>query len=298
MVATVGLLAAGCSEPKTELKTLTPTVVPTPSEEQPEIKSLRDVDLGNAIWIDPMSFDGKTSKIHLKDSKGNDEFSSYELGKIVYSDLNGDGVEDAVAELKSTSGNAYWEHYVAWVATDDDPVQVPGELAYTHNCGSTVTNVEPATDGIKITEYLRSDFQNTACSENGPLKQVRTVGVEQYADDDQYYLVRKDTLGGYGGYCHPEGKSDTIAVSIPVYSAPNAKSKMPLERQAMMGYLAGPDAAGETTEDGQWMLGTVLISDDKSETGMQTRCAWMPTAKNPLYTEGEAVSGNNGQLAG
>ncbi|MGH3651862.1 MAG: hypothetical protein ACRDT3_02820 [Glutamicibacter sp.] len=298
MVATVGLLLTGCSEPKSELKSSTPTVVPSPSKEEPEIESLRDADLGNATWMDPMALDGKPSKIRLENSKASDEFNSYELGKIVYADLDGDGVDDAVASFSSTSGNAYWEHFVAWIATEEGPVQVPGEIAYSHNCGSTVESVVPANQGVKVTEYLRSDFQNTACSENGPLKQVRTVGVERYSGDDQYYLVRTDGLGGYGGYCHPEAKGDTISVSIPVYSAPDSKSKMPLEEQEMMGYLAGPDVIGEVTEDGQWMLGAVLIRDGQAESGMQTRCAWMPTMKNPLHTDGEAVLGENGEPVG
>lgn len=298
VVATLGLLLTGCSEPKSDLKTLTPTIVPSPSKEEPKIKSLRDADLANAAWTDPMAIDGKASKIPLKNSKGSDEFNSYKLGKIVYADLNADGVDDAVATFTSTSGNAYWEHFVAWVATADGPVQVPGEIAYSHNCGSTVESVAPAKQGVKVTEYLRSDFENTACSENGPLKQVRTVGVKQYAGDDQYYLVRTDALGGYGGYCHPEVQGDTISVSIPVYSAPNSRSKMPLQRQEMMGYMAGPEAAGTVTKDGQWALGTVLIRDEKSATGMKTRCAWMPTTKNPLHTEGEAVLGENGKPVG
>ncbi|UTT40629.1 hypothetical protein NMP99_04910 [Glutamicibacter mishrai] len=298
VVATLGLLLTGCSEPKTDLKTLTPTVVPSPSKEAPKIKSLRDADLANATWIDPMAIDGKASKIRLKNSKGSDEFNSYKLGKIVYADLNGDGVDDAVAELSSTSGNAYWGHYVAWVATADGPVQVPGELGYTHNCGSTVKSVDPAKQGVKITEYLRSDFEESACSENGPIKQVRTVGVSQFTGDDHYYLVRKDGVGGYGGYCHLEGEGDTISVSIPVYSAPNAKSKMPLQRQEMMGYMAGPEATGTVTKDGQWTLAAVLLRDEQATTGMKTRCAWMPTTKNPLHPDGEPVLGENGKAAG
>jgi len=298
LLATVGLLLAGCSEPKSDLKTLTPTVVPSPSKEEPKIKSLRDADLGNTTWTDPMALDGKASKIRLNNSKASDEFNNYALGKIVYVDLNADGVDDAVAAFTSTSGNAYWEHFVAWVATEDGPVQVPGEIAYSHNCGSTVKSVAPAKQGVKVTEYLRSDFKDTACSENGPLKQVRTVGVKQYAGDQQYYLVRTDALGGYGGYCHPEVEGDTISMSIPVYAAPNAKSKMPLQRQTMMGYIAGPEAAGTVTKDGQWALGTVLIRDEQSATGMQTRCAWMPTTKNPLHTEGEPVLGENGEQVG
>ncbi|MEG2424472.1 hypothetical protein [Glutamicibacter sp.] len=297
-VAAVGLLLTGCSEPEPDLESSTPTVVPSPSKEEPGIESLRDADLGNATWMDPMALDGKPSKIRLENSKASDEFNSYELGKIVYADLDGDGVDDAVASFISTSGNAYWEHFVAWVATEEGPVQVPGEIAYSHNCGSTVASVVPATQGVKVTEYLRSDFQNTACAENGPLEQVRTVGVKQYSGDDQYYLVRTDALGGDGGYCHPEAKGDTISVSIPVYSAPNAKSEMPLEDQEMMGYLAGPEAMEEVTDDGQWMLGTVLVRDGQAESGMQTRCAWMPTMKNPLHTDGDAVLGENGQPAG
>ncbi|TAP25788.1 hypothetical protein [Arthrobacter sp. S41] len=297
-VATLGLLLAGCSSPDSELKTTTPTLVPSPSKTAPAIKSLRDADLGNKTWIDPLAASEKDSKVKLVDSKASDEFSSFELGKIVYADLNCDGVDDAVAAFTSTSGNAYWQHYIAWVATKQGPVQVPGEIAYTHNCGSTVRSVVPAKRGIKITEYLRSNFQDTACSENGPLKQERTVGVQKFAGDDQYHLVRTDQPGGYGGYCHPEAKGETIAVSIPIYSAPNAKSKMPLKPQAMMGYMAGPDAVGEVTEDGQWSLGSVMIRDEQAESGMQARCAWIPTTKNPLHTDGQAVLGENGKPVG
>lgn len=298
VAATLGLLATGCSAPKFEPKTLTPTVVPVPSEEEPEIKSLRDADLGNTTWIDPMSFSDEENKIKLVDSKATDEFNSYKLGKIVYADLNGDGVEDAVAPFESTSGNAYWEHYVPWIATEDGPVQVLDEIGYSHNCGSNVDSVVPAKQGVIVTEYLRSEFQNTACAENGPLKQVRTVAVEQSDGDEQYHLVRQDSHGGYGGYCHPEPDGVTIAVQLPIYAAPHEKSEIPVKPGMMLGYVSGPKEMARLSEDEQWVLASALIRDEKTEGGMTNVCAWLPTIENPLYSEGEPVVNEHGKLAG
>ena len=117
-------------------------------------------------------------------------------------------------------------------------------------------------------------------------------------NDDTYRLVRKDQPAGYGGYCNPEGGGETISVSLPVYSAPHAMSKMRLATGAMVGYTAGPEADAQLTDDGQWALTTVFIRDKKSETGIETRCAWLPTVDNELYVEGEQVLGENGQPVG
>lgn len=295
LAVTASLLFTGCSIGDSTKHAQESTA---PETQEPKFPSLREADLGNMTWVDPMAPTGTDNEVTLVNSKAKDEFSDFELGEVVYLDLNGDDVEDAVAPFLSTSGNAYWENYIAWIATENGPVQVLDPIAYSHICGARVAKAEPGKNGIQITEYLRSQFQDSACAVDGPIKRVRTVAVKQYPGDDEYYLVRVDAEPGYGGYCDPEEDGDFIAAQMRAYAAPNVRSRIVLKPNEMFGYMTGAQSQGHYSKDKLWVKTSISLKDDKGRNGLSTRCVWMPTIDNPAFVEGEAVLGENGEPIG
>lgn len=299
VAASAGLLLSGCSistpEPKAE-STAPPEASAAPSSTEPaepQIPDIRDADFGNMTWIDPVANGDKDAKVRLKNKRAVAHYNEYELGETIYSDLNSDGVEDAVVSLISGQGNGYWQQYFAWISTVKGPVQVVDPIETTQNCGSLVDEVKAVDGGVRVTTFMRSRFQDTACAEKGPLKQVKTVSVKQFGDDPNYYLIQNEPGLAYGGSCESEPDGDVIAVQIPVYAAPNKDSLIPMKKNSMMGYMFDPTTQGQQTDDGQWVLAPILEKSPKSDK-LLTRCAWLPTSKNSLYEEGQQVMGANG----
>lgn len=299
VAAALGLLLSGCSSSAPETRsesTATSTTSAAPSSTapaEPQVPDIRDADFGNMTWIDPIASGDKGAKVRLKNKRAVAYHNKYELGEIVYSDLNSDGVEDAVVSLISGQDNAYWQQYFAWISTDKGPVQVADPIETTQNCGSLVEEVKAVDGGVRVTTFMRSRFQDTACAEKGPLKQVKTVSVKQFDGEPNYYLIQEKPGLGYGGSCDSEPEGDVVAVQLPVYAAPNEHSLIPMKKNSMMGYVFDPTKQGQVTDDGQWTLTPILEKSSKSDKVL-TRCAWLPTSKNPLHTEGKPVMGANG----
>lgn len=283
-------------EPKAE-STASPEASAGPSSTEPaepQTPDIRDADFGNMTWIDPLLEDHPT-KVKLKNNRAVVDMAKYELGEVVYTDLNADGFEDAVASLEKLDGKAYWEQYFAWIATKDGPVQVQDQIDIGHNCGSTIDKIKAVETGVEVTSYRRSQFKETSCAENGPLKDVRTVSVEQYDGDENFYLVRNKPSRAYGGYCDPEADGETIAMKIPVYAAPHEDSVIKMKPDIMFGYLTGSWESAVKTKDEKWVQTSSLEKVDDSGT-LEQRCVWIPTTKNPLYTEGEPFDSGHGPV--
>lgn len=172
---------------------------PTKAPHEPE--SLRFHDLGNMEWkVQDGPFGVIEQEIvQLEDGQEAGESTQpYELGEVVYSDANGDGLEDAAASI--TDGESTW--WYVWLATEKGPEQAPIAVAYEDDCETRVNNVRGVKGGFEIDEN-RHDIAHgqpsSSCAGLGQEEVTRTVKIQQ--DREDLWPVQTDPFPGYGGIC-------------------------------------------------------------------------------------------------
>ena len=289
--AVLGLLLSGCSsnEPPAHSESsassntsASPSAAETaPSDSaQPAatVKSMEDFDLANEQWHVP-AYD---KDITLVDGKASEGTVSYELKDVVYSDLDNDGVKDAAGQLIVVDGNAYYEHWMAWLAHDGGPVRIDDPIANGHNCGTVIDSVKPAQGGgVEVVEWTRNGLggglgEGESCAEHGPNQRIRTVAVSQHSS--QYtgapYLMQTSPSLGYGGDC-PINPGGGLDLGVPqFYYTPDEKARISIRpTEKINGYIVG-EASGPMTKDKKWLL--VTIADETGPNGeLSGRCAWV-----------------------
>ncbi|MGO2053089.1 hypothetical protein CQ010_00135 [Arthrobacter sp. MYb211] len=247
---------------------------PAPSE-SPAAPSLREFDLDNALWELSDGYGSEESTaLQFKNGKANLNTAEYSIGDVVYSDMNGDGVEDALAPVEMLDGNSFSSLWFIWLAAIEQPEQLIHPVAASRSCGDFINEVTAIPGGIEITETRRTIFdEDRSCAEGGTWEETRTIAVEQFGEDKIWLPVQTGPERGYGGVCNEELPGDVVPFDEPYYLAPTTEAKEEFSSGEIRGIsIAGLEDQGtEGGEPGGWRLYNVVENDDSVE-----RCIWLP----------------------
>lgn len=188
------------------------------SPTEPEA-TVRDVDFSQQTW--------QHEDQEVVPEGGADQMGrAVKLGEdTVYTDLDGDGAEDAVVSLATEDGNGHSETWYAWVWDEEsgEVAQASQPLARAARCGDVVDSIRPADGGgVTIREYLRVSGDPASCADYPSLEVEREVVV-----DDGWPMLASSP-GGFGGLCpQPEpgdAELSSIEESQELHSAPDDDS--------------------------------------------------------------------------
>lgn len=282
LVLSIGL--AGCSSTVPEVEgTLAPlpssSSSPTPgptSTPAATAASLKDFDLENADWT---FFNGyeidDIITVSLANGEATRNGSQFKMGEVVYSDVNDDGVQDAVASLDRYEGNGLDSQWYVWLADVDKPEQLQTPIAQSRNCGDFVKNVRAVNGGVKISEVRRSGEDSArSCAEGGTGDVTRTVAVEKNEVSQAWEPVQTAPTRAYGGVCPAMYAGGYEPGEFELYAMPSEKSKI----ASKSGEISGAQLPGEngTVLGGEprgWSLVNVVEADNSMK-----RCAWVRTS--------------------
>ena len=172
----------------------------------------------------------KAENVQLQNGRGTGENSTIQLsGTPVFADANGDGYLDAFINISSDApsrgGLETRSYLMIWDPATKQPKQLPWYVAEQGKCMGTITSVEPAEQGFKITGTLPSRIDPCSSAQN--IDFTRVIGAEGN------YPMRLDKRG-WGGMCaadlnsttnllHSGLKPETIQLA-PQAGSPNATS--------------------------------------------------------------------------
>jgi hypothetical protein len=281
--AAVGVVAAVGGGTVAVVHHNAPEPEPRAAAHQPTI---HDVDLATLTWYDAFSGTRITARQRTSEADLPPEDLRHEVdAPAAYSDVDGDGDQDAIASLTTSVGNGYQTVWYVWLwdTKRSAPQQVKDPIVEAARCGTQVRSIKAAAEGgFTIQESLR-DFNGTeSCAEEPPTRTSRTVRVVDGMP------VLGDDPGGYGGYCPQPtapgdgGMSTPADVGDPaVHVAPTAGSPtVSPSRVEWLGLLEQPTSwldsslaqAPWTTRDGWELVYYRLRGDDGSG---PLPCAWI-----------------------
>lgn len=184
----------------------------TPSETGPATDAIRALKPASLRW---KWFEDHSQTIAVNLSKPDKYGRTYKLGKPVYSDADGDGLEDMAVSIAQLDGNGYREHWHIWLATADggaEQVLIP--IALTARCGDATSKVSAVKGGFQVKERLREPIidDRVPCAKPGTFASTRSVGVERVGK--VHALVNLKDRRGYGGLCPTQPRTETGRVKV------------------------------------------------------------------------------------
>lgn len=256
-LATICLLAGCSSGPsapgatQTASATDAPTASATeastsPSPTGPAADAIRHLDPAELAW---QWFDTHASISKVDVTKPDKHKRTYTIGKPVYSDANGDGLEDLAVSIAQLDGNGYREQWHIWLAkADGTPEQVTTPFAWTVRCGDATTKVTAIKGGFRVVELLREPVidDHLPCSSPGTFKSVRRVGVEQAGP--VLALVNLADRRGYGGVCPTQQRTETGQVKVWGALAPTNAAPLTIDGKKMYLIWTHPHTLTQDTE--------------------------------------------------
>lgn len=278
------LLLTGCATsaptaepPAAETSTETPTPTPTPVD-------IRSVDLGTrTVMYSPGGFSAP-AWIVLADGVGTDEVgAAYAMGDPVYSDANGDGLEDALVAIERTEGTAWESIWYAFLADGEgDAAQLGVPLARASACGDLVESTAAAPGGgfaVEVLWRVRGTDDEKPCSEPGSGRESRVIVVDGEAGDPQAMPVQTGPVTAWGGICPGTTWWDTESSMVELLALPVAGSPIAHPATASAGiFPASQDPApllgalGVPTEG--WAFVTFIGEQFAMENIKPMTCAW------------------------
>lgn len=173
----------------------------------PAADTIRQVDPATLAW---MWFDDHSTIRPVDVTKPDKQKRTYTIGEPVYSDANGDGLDDMAVSIAQADGNGYRLQWHIWLATADGSAeQVPIPMAWSARCGDVTRKVSAVKGGFRVLENLREPVidDRVPCSGLGTFKSTRNVGVEKLGET--LALVNLDDRRGYGGVCPTQQRTET-----------------------------------------------------------------------------------------
>lgn len=248
-------------------------------------QTIRDVDLATLTWYDAIS----GARVTARDRRTEAKLSFNETRRTVdappkYSDVDGDGDEDAIASFTTAGGNFFQSVWYIWLWDADQAVarQLPDPIAESARCGDLVRSVTAVPDGgFAIAEAVRDPNGTESCAEEPPLRFTRTVRVVDG------FPVLADPAGGYGGYCpQPSAGGDAGISSIADVGSPAlhvtpsatssaidpARAELIGPVEAVQGWHTRADGRSPWTVRDRWALVHYWRPDDRVG---PLPCAWI-----------------------
>lgn len=238
---------------------------------QPLVASLREMDWKNSKWIYHNSAqEGDTIAVTLTKGVQRVETANFELGEVVYADLNDDGIDDAAAALQRTDGNFIEQQWYIWVATEDGPSQIDIPIARSMNCGDYIESVEPVNGGVKIEEIHRNIVDEArSCAEGGSEKRVRTVTAVMDPELGWWPKQTSPTVA-FGGLCPAATQMDYIPLNEALFTGPS-RNAAKADTSKVKGIIPVDERGVYGVHREGWMLFQVF-----SSVADQSSCAWVP----------------------
>jgi hypothetical protein len=207
-----GAPGPGAGEPTGAVPNAATASAPSPAESGPATDAIRSLNPKSLAWK-WFEDHSRSTKVDLTgpDAHGR----TYALGKPVYSDADGDGLEDMAVPLAQRDGNGYREHWHIWLAKaagGAEQVLVP--IGLSARCGDATTKVSAVKGGFQVQERLREPIidDRLPCSSAGTFRSTRQVGVERVGST--HALVNLKDRRGYGGVCPTQPRTETGRVKV------------------------------------------------------------------------------------
>lgn len=249
------------------------SATPTPSAPAADlIRALNPEDL-SWTWFDDHS---STRPVSVP---GPDEYGRlYSVGEPLYSDADGDGLEDMAVPISELDGNGFREHWHVWVAqADGTATQVLIPIAATARCGDNTRSVSAVEGGFEVEERLREPIIDDPlpCSDEGTFESVRRVAVAHVGE--AAYPVNLDDPRGYGGVCPTQPRTETEVTKVWGSAYPALGAPLTFDGEDM--YLIQPYTHTLTQGADPMRLAAVWPPDGHSDNRL---CVWI----DPVRFEG------------
>ncbi|GAA1731912.1 hypothetical protein [Brachybacterium phenoliresistens] len=165
----------------------------------PDGPTIRDADLASVPWresvhemvLTPATHEGLRTIVVAP--------------QVEYTDVDGDGHEDAFAALEITDGQGFEQIWYIWLwdPEAEEPVQVENPIARMARCGDSIHEISSAEGAFVVTESLRlQDGLEQDCASDGPVQVTRQVTVVDG------WPVLTGGMQGHGGICPQRDGTD------------------------------------------------------------------------------------------
>ncbi|PWD49452.1 hypothetical protein C8046_00675 [Serinibacter arcticus] len=233
--------------PSTDTASPAPASAPaTPTPEAPDPAAIRTVDVTSLPW---QWFENHHTTQPVDLGAPDDVGRTYTVGEPIYSDADGDGLEDLAVPIAQTDGNGYREQWHIWLAVaDGEPLQVIAPIASTSRCGDAITAVEPTAGGFAVRELLREPIidDHLDCATPGTFAVDRGVAVTH--DGELTYPVDLADPRGWGGVCPSLPRTETGVVTVWAAAGPDVRASLTIDGEDLFVAATHPHALTEGTE--------------------------------------------------
>lgn len=246
-------------------------------EPVPEV-DIRTVDLANATWLYSENGFGTPYEVPLVDGAAvvdeNGFPAQYALKDFIYGDIDGDGDEDAAAQITRSQDNGYKALWYVWLAQGTEVMQVKYPIAETARCGNFTETVAFSDGALAITEYLRVPGldDNVPCSDHGTGRRQRSLTV--HSEGDEAWPVQVLPVAAWGGLC-PGSKWDESSPGLAdLWAAPSDDAPQTSTAGADGGAMFELKEAPLLQEDGWTLIGVKLAGTADAQGITPMECAW------------------------
>lgn len=249
-----------------------------PSPEPPQDLDIRSVDLTNTTWLYSDGGFGAPFEVPMVEGgaviEENGFPAQYAVGDVKYGDIDGDGDDDAVAQISRTQDNGYKALWYVWLAQGPEAVQVKYPIAETGRCGTFVESLVIGEGAVKVTEYLRVAGRDDGvpCSDPGTGFKTRTITVHNEGAD--VWPVQTAPVAAWGGLCAGPKWPDTSPGIVDLWAAPSKDSAVSATASADGGAVFEQKDAPVTQRDGWALVGFRVFGVESDVGGTDMACAW------------------------
>lgn len=230
VVAAVALFS-GCATDAPAASAGSPSTVPSPTASPtptPTPVDIREIDLGTGNVMYSSGGFSAPVWVTLEDGTASDESGTYTLAEPVYSDANGDGLEDALVAIERVDGSAsetLW--YVFLADGEGGAVQVAVPLARAASCGEVVESTSAAPQGgfaLEVLTRIRGTDDAIPCSAPGSRRDSRVIVIDGEPGDPLAMPVQTAPAVAWGGICPGTTWWDTESEMVEMLALPRAGS--------------------------------------------------------------------------
>lgn len=261
------------------------TVSAAPSSPAPSAVDIRSLDLANTTWL--YSFRGvelphEVTLVNGEATVDPGEFSSsYQLGEVVYGDVDGDGDDDAVARIDGQTPEGARGFWYIWIADISGAVQLRYPIAETGRCATLVELPVIIGGAINLTEYHRIPGldDKIPCSDPGTGLKKRTITVisdntdSESGSGPEMWPVQTAPVVAWGGICIGPKYPDSAPGLVDLWAIPS--------KTAQVAATAGPDGvifeqldSPLVTREGWSLVGFRVFGVESDLGGKDMACAW------------------------
>ncbi|WP_405590033.1 hypothetical protein [Streptomyces sp. NBC_01190] len=245
--------------PRTSAQPSASTTVPVASKE------IRRIDFANLLWYDAMT----ASTVQLVN--GFAQVTNSDLGKLTwqvsgppsYSDVDGDGHEDAAVSLKANRAQLVANAWYIWLWRGGRAQQLRLPIAQTSRCNRPIESVKAVPRGFKVQMFM--SVEEDDCAGGGSVPITYVAGVQHG------WPVRIEPRYGPIETCDPRALTVALHPSrkILLFTAADARSPVVEPARRYEKFLVTEyDNNPELFPEQEWILGIAV-------SGARRVCGWV-----------------------